>query len=121
MAPPRKHVSMIGSNTATAEEICKEAHAAVSFPPPIPLSRIPRAKLATALFRPALVLHGAVTLRSALLFPHQRGPQESEFGFHFRRIGHCLRNLLAEEVAIALAEPVNGHFERSLGSVQFAS
>jgi len=33
----------------------------------------------------------------------------------------CLRNLLAEEVAIALAEPVNGQFERSLGSVQFAS
>ena len=112
---------MIGSNTATAKEIARRRMQRYRFRHQFLCLASGRATLAAALSRPELVLHEAVTLRSALLFPHQRGRQESEFRFHFRRIGHCLRNLLAEEVAIALAEPVNGHFERSLGSVQFAS
>jgi hypothetical protein len=48
------------------------------------------------------------------LFPRQNGGQIPEFGFHFGGIGHRIRDFLAEEFAVPLAKPVNGHFERSL-------
>ena len=37
------------------------------------------------------------------------------------RIGHRLRDLLPEEVAITLAEPVNGDFERAFRCAHFSS
>src|SRR5262249_1720500 len=55
------------------------------------------------------------------LFACQHGSQESEFGFHFGRIGHRIGDLLAKEFAIPLAQPMNGDFERALGSAHFAS
>ena len=36
-------------------------------------------------------------------------------------IGHSIRDFLAKEFAIPLAKPVNGHLERALRSVHFAS
>jgi hypothetical protein len=50
--------------------------------------------------------------RPLLLREHRR--QIPEFGLHFRGIGHRIRDFLAKEVAIPLAEPVNGHLERPL-------
>ena len=51
----------------------------------------------------------------------QRGNQKPEFGLHFRRIGPSVGDFLAEELAIALAKPVNSHLERSFRRVHFAS
>jgi hypothetical protein len=45
----------------------------------------------------------------------------SEFGFYLCRIGHRLRDLLPEEVAIAFAEPVNGDLERAFRCAHFSS
>jgi hypothetical protein len=47
--------------------------------------------------------------------------QIPEFGFHFCRIGYRLRDLLPEEVAVALAEPMNGDLERAFRRAHFAS
>ena len=40
--------------------------------------------------------------------------QIPEFGLHVRRISHRVCDFLANEFAIALAKPVNGHLDRSL-------
>ena len=55
------------------------------------------------------------------LSPRQRSRQISEFGFHLFGIGHRLRDLLPEEVAIALAEPVNSDLERAFRCAHFSS
>ena len=48
------------------------------------------------------------------LFARQHGSQKSEFGFHFCRIGHRIRDFLSKQFAISLAKPVDRYFERSL-------
>ena len=53
-----------------------------------------------------LVLNGLLLMLTAYL--------SQQLGFDFCRIGDRLGNLLAEEVAIPLTQPVNGHFERPL-------
>jgi hypothetical protein len=50
------------------------------------------------------------------LLPRQNGFQIPEFGFHFAGIGHSIGDFLAEELAVPLAKPVNGHFERYNGA-----
>src|SRR6516162_6422857 len=57
---------------------------------------------------------------SRALLPRKHRRQKAEFRFHFGGIGHSIRYLLAEEFAVALAKPVNSHFERSLRGVHFA-
>jgi hypothetical protein len=47
------------------------------------------------------------------LLPCEGHRQIPEFGFHFGGIGHSIRDFLAQQVAIPLAKPVNGHLERS--------
>ena len=54
------------------------------------------------------------------LSPRQRSRQISEFGFHVFAIGQRLRDLLPEDVAIPLAEPVNGDLERALRCAHFS-
>src|SRR5688572_8733099 len=54
------------------------------------------------------------------LSSRQRSRQISEFGFHLFAIGQRLRDLLPEEVAIPLAEPVNGDLERALRCAHFS-
>ena len=48
------------------------------------------------------------------LLPREDGRQKSKFGFHFCRIGHGLRDLVAKEFAISLSKPVYRHLKRSL-------
>lgn len=48
------------------------------------------------------------------LLAREHGSQKPEFSFHFRGIGHGIRDFLAKEFAIPLAKPVNRNFERPL-------
>src|SRR5262245_47279649 len=72
-------------------------------------------------FRLMILLSGRPSERDARLLPRQHGCQKPEFGLHFVRIGHRIGDLLAKEFAIPLAQPMNGDFERALGSVHFTS
>src|SRR5580698_2682682 len=55
----------------------------------------------------------------AWLFFGEHGCQKSELGLDFGGVGDGIGDFLAEQVAVAFAEPVNCDFERALGGVHF--
>ena len=67
--------------------------------------------LAVATFRAPPTLNGP---EAGPLLPREHHCQIPELGFDFCRIGHCIRDFLAKEVAIPLAKPVNRDFESPL-------
>lgn len=77
-----------------------------------------------------LYAHGSVWLRNLRgwrsvnpklgLRSGQYACQKPQFRLHIVGISHCVRDFLADEVAVALAQPMNRDFNGSLGDIHFA-